>query len=126
MGIDGSSFLFYFDESALVYLLSIHWRDSARIGAMKFTRIVCAFALSLAVLGLAWAQAPKFQVTRNVTFDKDGGGAGDKEVVIPKDWKLVSAQQGSQPHDTNLFFQDAEGSVFLLSCYTDGNAFVVG
>jgi hypothetical protein len=89
-------------------------------------RLLLAGILSLAVLGFTWAQSPRFHVIRDITFDKDGGGPGDKPVVIPKDWKLVSAQTGAKQSYTNLWFQDSTGSVFRLDCYTDSGSFVVG
>jgi hypothetical protein len=55
---------------------------------------------------------------------KDAHGTSTS-TSIPKSWKLISVSNGEKPNSTNLWFQDADGSVYLLQGYTSQNSFII-
>jgi hypothetical protein len=44
---------------------------------------------------------------------------------IPKSWKLISVSEGEKTNSSNLWFQDSDGSVFLLQGFTAQNKFYI-
>jgi hypothetical protein len=44
---------------------------------------------------------------------------------IPKTWKLISVSTGEKSNSNNLWFQDADGAVYLLQGNTSGRKFVI-
>jgi hypothetical protein len=44
---------------------------------------------------------------------------------IPKSWKLISVSSGEKSNSNNLWFQDADGSVYLLQGFTAQNKFFI-
>lgn len=44
---------------------------------------------------------------------------------IPKSWKLISVSGGEKSNANNLWFQDADGSVYLLQGFTSRNKFFI-
>ena len=44
---------------------------------------------------------------------------------IPKSWKLISVSSGEKSNSNNLWFQDADGSVYLLQGFTSQNKFFI-
>jgi hypothetical protein len=44
---------------------------------------------------------------------------------IPKSWKLISVSAGEKSNSSNLWFQDSEGSVYLLQGFTSQNKFFI-
>jgi len=44
---------------------------------------------------------------------------------IPKSWKLISVSNGEKSNSNNLWFQDADGSVYLLQGFTLQNKFII-
>jgi hypothetical protein len=44
---------------------------------------------------------------------------------IPKTWKLISVSNGEKANSNNLWFQDADGSVYLLQGFTSQNKFFI-
>ena len=44
---------------------------------------------------------------------------------IPKTWKLISVSTGEKSNSNNLWFQDADGSVYLLQGFTSVNKFII-
>ena len=44
---------------------------------------------------------------------------------IPKTWKLISVSNGEKSNSNNLWFQDADGSVYLLQGFTSENKFFI-
>jgi len=44
---------------------------------------------------------------------------------IPKSWKLISVSTGEKSNSNNLWFQDADGSVYLLQGLTSQNKFII-
>ena len=89
---------------------------------MKTTRIVFAAVLSLLVLGGTWivrAQDKDSFILHPVKFDGLGAQGTPQ---IPTGWKLVSAGSGRAPNETNLWFQDAAGSVYMVQGFKDPNS----
>ena len=44
---------------------------------------------------------------------------------IPKAWKLISVSNGELSNSNNLWFQDTDGSVYLLQGFTSQNKFFI-
>jgi hypothetical protein len=44
---------------------------------------------------------------------------------IPKSWKLISVSTGEKSNSSNLWFQDSDGSVYLLQGFTSQNKFFI-
>src|ERR1035437_3066852 len=44
---------------------------------------------------------------------------------IPKSWKLISVSNGEKSNSNNLWFQDSDGSVYLLQGFTSQNKFFI-
>ena len=44
---------------------------------------------------------------------------------IPKSWKLISVSSGEKSNSNNLWFQDTDGSVYLLQGFTSQNRFII-
>lgn len=83
-------------------------------------RVILAVALSLAVLGVAWGQSVgDLFLLHPVKFD----GLGSQTTpLIPTGWRLITAAQGRAPNETNLWFQDAAGSVYMVQGFKDPNS----
>jgi hypothetical protein len=45
--------------------------------------------------------------------------------AIPKSWKLISVSNGEKSNSNNLWFQDTNGSVYLLQGFTSQNKFIL-
>lgn len=44
---------------------------------------------------------------------------------IPKSWKLISVSNGEKSNSNNLWFQDSNGSVYLLQTFTSPNKLII-
>jgi hypothetical protein len=44
---------------------------------------------------------------------------------IPRSWKMISVSTGEKSNSNNLWFQDTDGSVFLLQGFTSQNKFFI-
>jgi len=44
---------------------------------------------------------------------------------IPKSWKLISVSTGEKSNSNNLWFQDPNGSIYLLQGFTSQNKFFI-
>jgi hypothetical protein len=44
---------------------------------------------------------------------------------IPKSWKLISVSNGEKSNSSNLWFQDSDGSVYLLKGFAAQNKFFI-
>ena len=44
---------------------------------------------------------------------------------IPKSWKLISVSNGEKTNSSNLWFQDTDGSVYLLQGFSSQNKFFI-
>jgi len=45
--------------------------------------------------------------------------------TIPKSWKLISVSNGEKSNANNLWYQDTDGSVYLLQGFTSKNKFYI-
>lgn len=45
--------------------------------------------------------------------------------AIPKSWKLISVSSGEKSNSNNLWFQDTNGTVYLLQGFTVQNKFIL-
>ena len=72
-------------------------------------------------------QIPKgleeFTAIEGIRF-KDAHGTTNPP-SIPKSWKLISVSNGEKPNSNNLWFQDTDGSVYLLQGFTSKNKFYI-
>lgn len=46
-------------------------------------------------------------------------------ITIPKKWKLVNVSAGEGANESNLWFQDTDGTVYLLHGYIKNGMFVM-
>ena len=44
---------------------------------------------------------------------------------IPKTWRLVSVANGNTPNSNSLWFQDDDGSIFMISGFHDSTGFIL-
>jgi hypothetical protein len=44
---------------------------------------------------------------------------------IPKSWKLISVSNGEKSNSNNIWFQDTDGSIYLLQGFTSQNKFFI-
>jgi hypothetical protein len=44
---------------------------------------------------------------------------------IPKSWKLISVSNGEKSNSNNLWFQDNDGSVYLLQGFTSKSKYFI-
>ena len=44
---------------------------------------------------------------------------------IPKSWKLISVSEGEKTNSSKLWFQDSDGSIYLLQGFTAQNKFFI-
>lgn len=44
---------------------------------------------------------------------------------LPKSWKLISVSTGEKANTSNLWFQDTDGSIYLLQGFTSQNKFYI-
>jgi len=49
----------------------------------------------------------------------------NNSLAIPKSWKLVGVSNGEKSNSNNLWFQDTNGSIYLLQGFTSQNKFFV-
>jgi hypothetical protein len=68
-------------------------------------------------------EVEEFTTIEGIKF-KDAHGTVNPP-SIPKSWKLISVSSGEKSNSSNLWFQDADGSVYLLQVFTVQNKFVI-
>jgi hypothetical protein len=82
---------------------------------------------------VAWAVSVPQHVTAPVLEEftaveaikfRDAQGAANP-TSIPKSWKLISVSTGEKSNSSNLWFQDSDGSVYLLQGFTSQNKFFI-
>ena len=49
--------------------------------------------------------------------------SSNKPVTLPKGWRFIGVSNGEKINSNNLWFQDADGNIFLISGYNDGSKF---
>jgi len=95
---------------------------------MRLSIILATFLISTAAHALSYpVQFPKgleeFTTIEGIRF-KDAHGTNNPP-SIPKSWKLISVSSGEKSNANNLWFQDADGSVYLIQGFTSQNRFVI-
>jgi hypothetical protein len=65
----------------------------------------------------------EFTTIEGIKF-KDARGTKNPP-SIPKSWKLISVSNGEKSNSNNLWFQDSDGSVYLLQGFSSKNKFII-
>ncbi len=96
-------------------------------------RIFLSTAMILLISSVTWAVSvpphlpaaalEEFATLEPVKF-RDIQGANTFP-AIPKSWKLISVSTGEKSNSNNLWFQDSDGSVYLLQGFTSQNKFII-
>jgi hypothetical protein len=96
-------------------------------------RIFLIIIMSLHITPVAWAVSVPPHVPP-VAFEeftsveaiklRDAYGTGTSP-SIPKSWKLISVSTGEKSNSSNLWFQDLDGSLYLLQGFTSQNKFFI-
>lgn len=93
---------------------------------MKYYVIIALVLFASAAGGVSVPppQTPKLPEEKMVAIDgvklHDIIGESDYP-AIPATWKLVSVSQGEKSNSSNLWFQDADGAIYLLQGFTSHN-----
>ena len=97
-------------------------------------RIPLILSLSLLMVPAAWALSVPPHVPAPVGHEelvyvdsikfRDAQGAVIPP-AIPKFWKLISVSNGEKSNSNNLWFQDSDGSVYLLQGFASQNKFFI-
>ena len=96
-------------------------------------RLFLALTLIVFITPVAWATSSPLPVpppaveefisVEAVKF-RDVQGANNSP-AIPKSWKLIGVSNGEKSNSSNLWFQDTNGSVYLLQGFTLQNKFIL-
>ena len=95
---------------------------------MRVTIMLAVLLMAPAVFAVSYPpQFPKgleeFATIEGIRFQEAHGTVNPPS--IPKSWKLVSVSSGEKSNSNNLWFQDADGSVYLLQGFTSQNKFFI-
>ncbi len=95
---------------------------------MRIAIILPLLALATAAHAVSYpVQFPKgleeFTTIEGIRF-KDARGTNNPP-SIPKSWKLIAVSSGEMSNSNNLWFQDTDGSVYLLQGFTSQNKFFI-
>jgi hypothetical protein len=93
---------------------------------MKLSIILAALLITTSAQAVSYpVQFPK-NLDESTTIEgikvKDAHGTSTPP-SIPKSWKLISVSNGEKPNATNLWFQDADSSVYLIQGFMSPNGF---
>ena len=93
---------------------------------MRLTLIIITFLITTPV---AWAVSytphepqavpEEFSSVEAIKF-RDAKGV-NTTLPIPKSWKLIGVSTGEKANSSNLWFQDSDGSVYLLQGFMSQN-----
>ena len=96
-------------------------------------RLFLAITMIVFITPFAWATsyplpAPppvpeEFTSVESIKF-RDSHGTNTPP-SIPKSWKLISVSNGEKTNFNNLWFQDSNGSIYLLQGFTSQNKFFI-
>ena len=96
-------------------------------------RLFIIIIISLFTTPVAWAVSypphvppavlEEFTSVETIKF-RDAQGTSPTP-AIPKSWKLISVSSGEKANSNNLWFQDTDGSVYLLQGFTSQNKFFI-
>jgi hypothetical protein len=96
-------------------------------------RLFLVITMIVFTTSLAWATSyplpvpppvPKELISVEAVKFRDVQGANNSP-AIPKSWKLISVSTGENSNSSNLWFQDTNGSVYLLQGFTSQNKFFI-
>jgi hypothetical protein len=96
-------------------------------------RLALIIITSLLIAPVAWAVSyplsvpppvlEEFTSVESIKF-RDVHGANNSP-AIPKSWKLISVSTGEKSNSNNLWFQDQNGSIYLLQGFTSQHKFII-
>ena len=96
-------------------------------------RLFLAITMIVFITPVAWATSyplpvpppahEEFISVESIKF-RDVHGANNSP-TIPKSWKLISVSTGEKSNSNNLWFQDPNGSIYLLQGFTSQNKFFI-
>jgi len=94
---------------------------------MRVAIVLAALLIPLTAHAVSYpAPLPKgleeFTAIEGIKF-QDAGTSNPPS--IPKSWKLISVSSGEKSNSNNLWFQDADGSVYLIQGFTSQNKFII-
>ncbi len=85
---------------------------------MKFYMIIAALCMATTAYGVSYPfqspKSPEDSTSIEGIRIQDARGAGSTPPSIPKSWKLIAVSSGEKSNSNNLWFQDTDGSVYLL------------
>jgi len=96
-------------------------------------RLFLAITLIVFITPVAWATSyplpvpppvPEEFISVEAVKFRDVQGANSSH-AIPKSWKLISVSNGEKSNSNNLWFQDPNGSIYLLQGFTSQNKFFI-
>jgi hypothetical protein len=95
---------------------------------MRLSIILAALLITTSAQAVSYpVQFPKSLEESNTNEGikvKDAHGTSNPPSIL-KSWKLISVSNGEKSNSSNLWFQDADGSVYLLQGYTSQNSFII-
>ncbi|MGZ3499660.1 MAG: hypothetical protein ACXVAK_19225, partial [Vulcanimicrobiaceae bacterium] len=65
-----------------------------------------------------------FAASTEIRFD-ESVGKPKATPVIPKSWRFVGVSNGERANSNNLWFQDAQGRIYLIQGFTTDGKFIV-
>ena len=69
-------------------------------------------------------QVPEEFISVEAVKFRGSPGTGNSP-SIPKSWKLISVSTGEKSNSSNMWFQDSDGSIYLLQGFTSQNKFFI-
>jgi hypothetical protein len=95
---------------------------------MRLSIILTTLLITMTAYAVSYpVQFPKgleeFTTIEGIKFHDAHGTSNPPS--IPKSWKLISVSSGEKSNSNNLWFQDADGSVYLLQGFTSQNKFFI-
>ena len=87
--------------------------------------LVCAFA-AFAFVRTALAQQPGLAgfTIKEIRFD-ESVGAKKPTPKLPATWRFIGVSNGEKANSNNLWFQDKDGSIYLVQGFTTYGEFIV-
>jgi hypothetical protein len=95
---------------------------------MRLSIILAALLITTTAHAVSYSvQFPKgleeFATIEGIKFQDAHGTVSPPS--IPKSWKLISVSNGEKSNSNNLWFQDTDGSVYLIQGFTSQNRFII-
>ena len=95
---------------------------------MRLSIILATLLITTTAQAVSYpVQSPKgleeFTAIEGIRFQDAHGTVNPPS--IPKSWKLISVSNGEKSNSNNLWFQDTDGSVYLIQGFTLQNKFII-